>query len=76
MEFAENFDSFRVIHDDAYIVMCASIDFKKFKDEMLKFKKTSTTDNSDDKKQNFGASGADKFFELAGEDFKDPSLGW
>jgi hypothetical protein len=48
--FAEDFDSFKVLHDDAYIVMCTSIDFKKFKDEMLKFKKTSSADSGENKK--------------------------
>ena len=37
MDFAENFDSYKTLHDDAYTVMCGSIDFKKFKEEMLKF---------------------------------------
>ena len=76
MDFAENFDSYKTLHDDAYTVMCGSIDFKKFKEEMLKFKKSTTIDTSQDQKQNFGASGADKFFELAAEDFNDPKLKW
>ena len=50
MDFAENFDTYKPLHDDAYIVMCGSIDFKKFKEEMLKFKKTSSADTSQEKK--------------------------
>jgi hypothetical protein len=37
-DFAENFESYKSINEDAYEIMCASIDFKKFKDQMLKFK--------------------------------------
>lgn len=74
MDFAENFDTYKPLHEDAYIVMCGSIDFKKFKEEMLKFKKTSSADGTQEKKQNFGASGTDKFLELAAEDFNDPKL--
>jgi hypothetical protein len=37
-DFSENFESYKTINEDAYEIMTASIDFKKFKDQMLKFK--------------------------------------
>jgi hypothetical protein len=43
---------------------------------MLNFKKANKADAVENTKQNFGASGADKFFELAAEDFNDPNLQW
>ena len=76
MDFAENFESYKSINEDAYSIMCASIDFSKFKDQILKFKLSAKPDDSDNVKQNFGATGADKFFELASEDFSDPKLKW
>ena len=37
-DFAENFENYKSVNEDAYEIMCASIDFNKFKDQMLKFK--------------------------------------
>ena len=61
-DFIDNFDSYKELNEDAYTIMCASIDFVKFKDQMLKFKLTcKTADHVENVKQNFGATGADKF---------------
>lgn len=77
MDFAENFESYKSLHEDAYTVMCASIDFSKFKDQMLKFKLVNQTEEVKDiKGNNFGVEGGDKFWQLAAEDFNDPNLNW
>ena len=76
-DFSENFENYKSINEDAYEIMTASIDFKKFKDQMLKFKTgVKDEDKSDQKTHNFIAMGVDRYLELAKEDFKDQSLGW
>ena len=53
-DFSENFESYKSVNEDAYEIMTASIDFKKFKDQMLKFKSgVKDEDKSEQKTHDF-----------------------
>lgn len=76
LDFKENYDSYKGSNDEAFAVMNASIDFAKFKQQMLDYKRgVSDVDKKDQEKLNTEGDGLE-FFTLMKEDFKDSKSGW
>ena len=78
--FADSEEKYKKIDADAVEVLFGFLDFQKFKESVIKFKKSASTDEKSSDQTNNGSEiqdiKEDMFFELVKEDVKDKSLGW
>ena len=76
VDFSENYDNYKGQSDDAFLVMNALIDFQKFKEQMLEYKKGVTDEAAKDQEKLEMADDGLSFQQLMKEDFNNPTLGW
>ena len=75
-DFKADFKTYKTKNPDAYEILLSSIDFVKFKEQMLKFSKGSVDVEQEDIEPAVGKLGEDLFWDFYREDLKDPKNQW